>query len=124
MGDIKPGYEGLILPKRITKKKRKKHKKSILPGCRGICFICSRKYDIYSWQYTEVHHVLFGNGLRTLSEAEGFKVDLCKLHHGESEEGVHGSSLVREELCALFQKEYETNNSHERWMKLVGKNYL
>lgn len=121
---IKPGYEGLALPKRTRRKKKQKHKESILPGMKGICFLCSLKDDNYSWQYTEEHHVFFGSGLRKVSEEKGFKVDLCKKHHGESKEGVHGSRAVRISLCKIFQEEYEKTHTHEEWMEIVGKNYL
>lgn len=55
--------EGLLFPKSGTKKKRKKHMKSILPGDQpGICYLCGSRQRI------EDHHIFFGTGSRTKSE--------------------------------------------------------
>ena len=68
---------GLMLPKPQWKKKRKRHKKSILSTAKGTCFLCARLHNDFRQKYTEEHHILFGSGQRDISEAEGLKAYLC-----------------------------------------------
>lgn len=117
-------YSDMAFPKPTKKKKRKKHKKSILKSEKGVCFLCEKLYGETRLQYTEEHHVVFGSGRRSMSEAEGFKVDLCMKHHGTGKEGVHGSRKMRELLCRLVQEEYEKTHTREEFMKIAGRNYL
>ena len=46
-------YQGMALPKPGKKKKRKKHKPSILKTQKGVCYICARLKGNYRQQYTE-----------------------------------------------------------------------
>ena len=84
--------EGLLFPKSGTKKKRKKHMKSILPGDQpGICYLCGSRQRI------EDHHIFFGTGGRTKSEEYGMKVHLCADCHREGPEVIL-FRLVREAM--------------------------
>ena len=67
---------------------------------------------------------MFGAGQREISEQEGLKANLCEVHHGISEEGVHGSREMREWLCREAQREYEKNHTREEWREKFKKNYL
>lgn len=77
-----------------------------------------------SIKYTEEHHVAFGGGKRSTSEANGIKVYLCWKHHKEGKEAVHNCRATRERLCRILQEEYEKTNTREQWMEKFGKNYL
>lgn len=117
-------YSDMKFPKPGKKKKIKKHKKSIMKTEKGTCFICARLYNDYRHKQTEEHHVVFGEGLRPRSEAEGLKVYLCLKHHREGPEAVHGNREMREELCRIAQEEYEKTHTRSEWRKTFGKNYL
>lgn len=117
-------YSDLAYPKPQRRKKKKIHKKSILKTEKNCCFLCSMLYKDYSYKYTEKHHILFGSGLRTNSEAEGLTVDLCRRHHKEGKEAVHNNQEMRELLCRIAQQEYEKTHTREEWMEISKKNYL
>ena len=117
-------YSDMKFPKPEKKKKKKKHKKSIMKTEKGTCFICARLYNDYSYKQTEEHHVVFGEGLRPRSEAEGLKVYLCLKHHRDGPEAVHGNREMREELCRIAQEEYEKTHTRSEWRETFGKNYL
>lgn len=116
--------DGLLFPKPERKKKRKKHKKSILRTEKNVCFLCAYKYGDHSYKYTEKHHILFGAGQRTDSEEEGLTVDLCREHHRDGPEAAHNCRETRELLCRIAQKEYEKTHTREEWMQKFRKNYL
>ncbi|MCI6467045.1 MAG: hypothetical protein MSA90_16460 [Faecalicatena sp.] len=115
---------GLMFPKEKRKKRKKLHKESILKTGKGTCYLCARLNNDYRYKYTEEHHVLFGSGLRSTSEAEGLKVDLCLDHHRIGPEAVHNSRETRELLCGIAQEEYEKTHTHMEWMQISKKNYL
>ena len=117
-------YTGMAFPKPGKRKKRKKHKKSILRTRKGVCYLCDRLSDDYSEKVTEEHHILYGSGRRELAEAEGLKVYLCIQHHRTGQQAVHNCRETRELLCRIAQREYEQTHTHEEWMELAGKNYL
>lgn len=117
-------YTGMAFPKPGKRKKRKKHKKSILRTRKGVCYLCARLSDDYSEKVTEEHHILYGSGRRELAEAEGLKVYLCIPHHRTGQQAVHNCRETRELLCRIAQREYEQTHTHEEWMELAGKNYL
>lgn len=116
-------YSDMAFPKPRKKKKRKIHKKSILRTKKGVCYLCSRLNGDYWQKYTEEHHILYGSGKREISEAEGLKVYLCPEHHCTGQQAVHNNREMRELLCAIAQVEYESEHSHEEWMRIAGKNY-
>lgn len=116
--------DGLMFPKYVKKKKRKKHKKSIIQTEKRQCFLCKYLYGDTRYQYTEEHHVMYGNGQREVSEEEGIKVDLCLKHHKEGPEAVHSNREMRELLCRIFQEEYEKTHTRKEWRSNFRKNYL
>lgn len=115
---------GLMFPKPKHKKKRKKHKKSILCTEKHVCYLCAHKYGDYSYKETEEHHILYGAGQRTDSEEEGLKVYLCREHHKEGPEAAHNCRETRELLCRIAQREYEKTHTREEWVERFRKNYL
>lgn len=110
-------------PKQKKRKKRKHHAKSIIQRAedRQRCYLCMlRNGDYEERRYLETHHVLFGQGRRDKSEADGLTVRLCSEHHYE----VHHNAASRHRLCAIAQREYERTHTREEWMSRYKKNYL
>lgn len=111
--------EGLLFPKPTFKKKKKKHKKSILPEDRkGVCYLCGSRRLI------EEHHIFFGYGYRDLSEEHGMKVYLCLECHREGPEAVHRCRETDLYLKRTAQEEFEKQNTRQRFIKIFGKSYL
>lgn len=104
--------------KQKTKKKRQRHKESILQKKDGRCFLC-RDDRI---QEVEKHHI-FGGPRRKISEAEGLTVYLCAEHHRTGKDAVHLNAQQRQWLQAYAQAEWIRKNPGRDWMQLMGKNY-
>ena len=117
--------EKLKFPKQKTKKKRKKHKLSVLHKRDGTCYLCIRLHNDYRvHRYVEEHHVFGGNPNREISEAEGLKVYLCLEHHREGPEAAHKNKEVRKMLQQDAQRVFEKTHTREQFMELFKKNYL
>ncbi len=115
----------------MKQKKRKKHKKSILQPKDGTCYLCMELHDDHRIKLTEEHHIFFGFANRAISEAEGFKVYLCRAHHRYpvacDPEAVHDNphhSRSDHFLKRRAQQEYEKTHSRDAFISLIGKNYL
>lgn len=96
--------------------------KSILQIYDDRCYICGSR------QWLEEHHIYF-SAKRKVSEANGFKVRLCRLCHtgtGDKQHppGVHFNIALDKKLKVQCQKEYERNHRRCDFIKLIGKNYL
>ena len=116
--------KGLLFPKPKNKKKRKSHKKSIMQEKNGTCYLCMKLHGDYRIHtYLEEHHI-FGGPNRSVSEAEGLKVDLCLSHHREGQEAVHENAEIQKILKEDAQREYEKTHTREEFMGMIGKNYL
>ena len=71
----------MMYQKPQRKKKRKKHKASILHCKDGTCYLCMKlKGDYRRYPVVHEHHIYDGPN-RQNSEAEGLKVYLCLDHH-------------------------------------------
>lgn len=68
-------YTKLKYGKKPERKKRKKHKPSIMDVKDGRCYLCELLYGDFSIKYTEEHHC-FDGPRRGAAEAEGLKVYL------------------------------------------------
>lgn len=118
--------DGMLFPKRKSKKPRKRHSPSIIQPRDGGCYLCEKLHSDYSLKRTEEHHVFFGPGQRAISEAYGLKVYLCRKHHIHSggPEAVHRNH----EICLIVQqagqRAFEKRYSHDEFMRLIGRNYL
>ena len=82
------------------------------------CYLCD------STQNLECHHIFFGNALRPISDKHGLKVWLCALHHRDQKHGAHGNREVVLQLKRAAQKAFEKKHGHERFMEIIGRNYL
>lgn len=58
-------YSDMAYRKPKWKKKKQKHKKSILKSQKGVCFLCALLYDDYSKTYTEEHRTSGGVWIRS-----------------------------------------------------------
>lgn len=70
------------------------------------------------------HHIFFGNGLRKISEENGFWVYLLPRLHNMSNDGVHFNRELDLKLKRNCQKKYEETHTREEFMALIGRNYL
>ena len=113
-------------PKPQSKKKRRRHAESIMqPNNDGQCWICSRIFGDYrKYTYLEKHHVFFGNGLREISEANGFTVYLCPEHHTIGPNAVHRNQHMNRLVQRATQERYEVNHTREEFMALIDRNYI
>ncbi len=123
-GEQKQMGEGLLLPKPVRKKKRMRHKASILGSTKGVCYLCEKLYGDSGYKYTERHHIMFGSGKRKDSEELGLTVDLCIMHHREGEEAVHNNAGIRGLLCREAQTAFERTHTRKEWMGRGFKDYL
>jgi len=114
---------GLLFPKRSEKKRRKRHKKSILQQKDGTCYLCMKLSGDYSYHWDlEEHHIYDGPNRRN-SEAEGLKVYLCRECH-TGKYGVHNDIEKMRFLQMRGQQVYEKTHTRKQFMDLIGRNYL
>lgn len=90
--------------------------KSIMGYEVGFCIVCGSPY-------TEEHHVIYGRGLRALSEKYGLKVPLCYVHHRDSKLGIHFDKAFDNSLKAEAQRKFEETYPNENFLKIFGRNY-
>lgn len=88
--------------------------------CNGdCCYLCG------STQGLERHHCLYGTANRKLADKYGLTVMLCSRCHRDTRHGVHGLNKEADlRLKRVAQITFEAKYSHEKWMKVFGKNYL
>lgn len=97
--------------------------KSILQKERGVCYFCGSR------RWIEEHHIYFGKGLRPISDANGFKVDLCHYCHNEPAgdgrpAGLHHDEDIDKRLKKKCQRQYEKTHTRQEFMKLIKFNHL
>lgn len=90
-------------------------KPSIIQKGEKQCYITGSRIDI------DKHHCIHGRANRSIAEEYGLWVWLrhdihMRLHDKDKE--------LDRELEQAAQKAFEEKYSHEKWMSLVGKNYL
>lgn len=81
------------------------------------CDLCPR------WAYLEDHHV-FGAANRIHSERWGMVARLCPACHRTDKNSVHRDAERAKELKADYQRKFEEQHGHEKFMKIFGRNYL
>lgn len=93
----------------------------------GTCYLCMRLHDDYSRKSVlQEHHVIFGRGLKKLSEHYGLKVYLCFQHHtyDGGPEAVHRNDKIRRYLDEEAQRAFEKTYPHLVFVDVFGKNVL
>ena len=113
----------LMFSKTAGKKKRKKHKNSIMHKKEGTCYLCMQDGD-YRLHSTLHEHHIFGGPNRAISEAEGLKVYLCLAHHIDGPAAVHNNQIKMRSLQQDGQKAYEVTHTRQQFIDLFGRNYL
>lgn len=114
----------MMFPKPQRKKKRKRHKASILHCKDGTCYLCMKlKEDYRIYPVVHEHHIYDGPN-RSISEAEGLKVYLCLEHHIWGPCAVHNNKENMRLLQMDGQRAYERTHTREEFMELIGRNYL
>lgn len=88
--------------------------------CNGdCCYLCG------STRGLERHHCLYGTANRKLADKYGLTVMLCSRCHRDTKCGVHGLNKEADlRLKMVAQITFEAKYSHEKWMKVFGRNYL
>lgn len=112
-----------MYPKKHGKKKRQKHKDSILQGKDGRCYLCMKKGSDKIFPVVHKHHAFLGAN-RKIAEAEGLYVFLCPEHHEFGEDAVHRNYENLREIQRDAQRAYEKTHSRKQFMKLFGRNYM
>lgn len=106
-------------------KKRVRKQKSILQNQEHKqCYLCMLLYGDDSIKQVEDHHIFYGTANRSISERNGFKVNLCIWHHRIGKEAVHNNrenDLLLKERC---QEEYERTHTRQEFYALMHKNFL
>lgn len=84
------------------------------------CFVCGTVVNLH------LHHIYFGNGVREVSDRNGFTCYLCGHHHNQSNESVHGKNghELDMHLKKACQKEFEKTHTRDEFRNLIGKSYL
>lgn len=81
-----------------------------------MCWVCCTTINIHK------HHI-FGGPNRKISEKHGMTVDLCMDHH-TGPQGVHFNRQLDLQLKQMAQQNFEAIHGHEKFMRLIGRNYL
>lgn len=91
--------------------------KSILSN-KKKCFVCGKTGML------DVHHI-YGGRNRSVSDANGFWVYLCRWCHTGGGHSIHNDPEHRldNELKQACQTVYERTHTREEFMELVGRNY-
>lgn len=93
----------------------------------GTCYLCMKLHgDDSRKTVLQEHHVMYGNGIRRLSERYGLKVYLCFNHHtyDGGEEAVHRNNKIRRCLEEDAQRAFEKTYPHLVFKDIFGKNVL
>lgn len=92
-------------------------KKSIVQEDTDYCYECGK-------HGTQIHHIFFGVGNRTLSDELGLVVGLCYEHH-QGNKGVHsGNRELDLKLKRAGQKAFEEHYPQDDFLAIFGRNYL
>lgn len=126
---IRPGKEtmdqtGLLFPKTPAKKKKKRHKPSILQDKNHTCYLCILLNGDHHKHRTLHEHHIFGGPNRIHSEEEGLKVYLCPEHHLTGPAAVHRCQETQNILHQIGQQEFEQTHTREEFRKIFGRSYL
>lgn len=116
----------MLFPKPTKKKKRRRHRESLLQNKESrICYLCAREGD-NSWKSVLEEHHIFGGSNRHLSEEYGLKVYICPECHRTSARAVHQdpAGAANQYLQAEGQRVFEENYPELNFREIFGRNYL
>lgn len=89
--------------------------KTIMRVDLGECMVCGTRYNVH------VHHIVFGNPGRKLSDKFGLTVGLCQWHH-EGNEGPHHNREFDLQLKRMAEERFE-EVYHRSFREVFGKSY-
>lgn len=113
----------LMFPKTGIKKKRKKHRESILQKKDGECFLCAIEGDHQIHLCLHRHHI-FGGANREKSEEYGLTVYLCPDCHLYGERAAHINKETAALLHKIGQQAFEKTYPDKNFREIFGKNYI
>lgn len=86
------------------------------------CYICRNTLGL------ECHHIIYGRGLRPLSDKYGLTVWLCARHHRGDINGnqfaVHFNKVFDQKLKQTAQKAFMAKWPDKDFRAIFGKNFL
>lgn len=84
------------------------------------CYITGTPYNLHE------HHIIYGNGLRKLSEKYGLKVWLRADWHNMADYGVHFNKALDLELKQMAQRKAMEHYGWtvEQFIEIFGRSYL
>ena len=90
---------------------------SIMQADTDYCWYCGR----YG---TEIHHIFYGTGNRSLSTKYGLVVGLCYNHH-RGNSGIHGGNKELDmKLKRAGQEAFMRHYPQDDFLAVFGRNYL
>lgn len=105
----------MMIPKPKYKKQRKA-KNNPVPTDQDLCRICGKPY-------AELHEVFYGKD-RQKSIEWGMQIRLCDEHHRIGNLAVHNNHELDLKLKRTYQKQFEEQYGHEKFMEVFNRNYL
>lgn len=90
-----------------------KHKKDKRRVKKHICQICG-----CASPETQIHHV-FSGSYRAMSERNDFVLELCPRCHRQ----LHDNSSYALHVKKMYQLRWESQHSHDEWMRLAGRSW-
>ena len=81
------------------------------------CYITGREYGLHK------HHI-YGGPNRSISEENGFYIYLIPEYHNMSDDGIHFNKDFDLRIKRICQRKYEETHSREKFVSLIGRNYL
>lgn len=104
----------MLYPK-PKQKKQKKAKNNPRPGSTDYCAMCGKPY-------AHLHEVYYGKNRQNSIEYK-MQIRLCYQCH-EGKDGVHNNPAFDFMLKQHFQRKFEFEWDHGKFVKVFGKNYL
>ena len=82
------------------------------------CYVCGCTTNLHR------HHVFEGSANRKKSDQYGMVIDLCGRHHNLSSDGIHFNKDLDLKVKREYQKKFEEQYGHEKFMEVFKRNYL
>jgi hypothetical protein len=110
-------YTGLAFPKpKVKKGNSRRAKNNPVPTIYDRCYFTGKPY-------AELHEVFFGPD-RQNSIKWGMQIRLSPELHRVGPGAVHNNKEFDLMLKRMFQKKFEKEHGHEKFMEVFGRNYL
>ena len=97
--------------------KQRRAKNNPKPTINDICIQCGRPF-------AETHEVFYGRGKRQLSIKYKMQAKLCCMCHKDAPYSVHKNKEMDLILKRKYQRIFEKQYGHEKFMEVFGRNYL